>query len=90
MAPLRLSRRRARWVMLRGKGETEMDRDERRRHWFALLQAKVDGDKAAEEAARAVLAPVMAEFNERSLEDVSARVEALTQAVVMATANDNG
>ena len=67
-----------------------MDREERRRHWYAMLQAKVDGDKAAEDVARAALAPAMAEFRERSLEDVSARVEALTTAVALATANDNG
>jgi hypothetical protein len=67
-----------------------MDREERRRHWLALLQAKVDGDKAAEDAARSALAPAMAEFRERSLEDVSARIEALTSAVALATANDNG
>jgi len=55
-----------------------MDRSERLRHWHALLQAKVDGDKVAEEAARAALAPAMAEFRERSREDISARIEALT------------
>lgn len=66
-----------------------MNREERRRHWYALLQAKVNGDRDAEDAARAALAPAMAEFRERSREDVSARVEALTIAVARATANDN-
>jgi hypothetical protein len=66
-----------------------MDRSERLRHWHALLRAKVEGDKAAEEAARAALAPVVAEFRERSREEVSARIEALSSAVAMASANDN-
>jgi hypothetical protein len=72
-----------------GKGR-EMDRSERLRHWHALLRAKVDGDKAAEAVARAALAPAMAEFRARSHEEVSARIEALANAVAMASANDNG
>ena len=67
-----------------------MERDERRRHWLALLRAKVDGDQAAEEEARGALAPAIAAFREKAREDVIARVEALTSAIATTTANDNG
>ncbi len=67
-----------------------MDRSERLRQWYALLQAKAYGDKAAEEAAQAALAPAVAEFREKSRNSLSGRVEALAHAVALATANDNG
>ena len=62
-----------------------MDRDEGQKYWYALLQARVDGDEAAEKAAHAALAPARAEFRN----ETKSRVKAMGKRLAAAARNDN-
>ena len=58
-----------------------MDRDEIRKLTRAVLQAKINGDKAAEKAARVALAPVT--------EEMGKRIKAMTARTIAGARNDN-
>lgn len=62
-----------------------MDRDELRRYQKALLDAKVEGDAAAQEAARAVLA----EMTAASRPGLMAKITAVKETARGAARNDN-
>jgi hypothetical protein len=68
-----------------GSAGGEMDRTEVRELMQILLQAKVDGDVVAQDAARAELARAEAEW----APEIRATIRARISAVVASTGNDN-